>query len=154
LIFAREAKTKIAFVPFEGGGAIMTNLVGAQIDAAGLNLDEGKDQLESGELRVLAVMADERLSALPDTPTLKEKGINASFATVRGVVVLKGTPPERIAKLEKGFLKAMDHPVYQNYLTGAGLDASSVAGSAAWDAEIKKIYKEARDALVSLGLAK
>ena len=87
LIFAREAKTKIAFVPFEGGGAIMTNLVGAQIDAAGLNLDEGKDQLESGELRVLAVMADERLSALPDTPTLKEKGINASFATVRGVVV-------------------------------------------------------------------
>ena len=48
LIFAREAKTKIAFVPFEGGGAIMTNLVGAQIDAAGLNLDEGKDQLESG----------------------------------------------------------------------------------------------------------
>ena len=86
--------------------------------------------------------------------SLKEKGINASFATVRGVVVLKGTPPETIAKLEKGFLKAMAHPVYQNYLTGAGLDASSVAGSAAWDAEIKKIYKEARAALVSLGLAK
>ena len=132
----------------------MTNLVGAQIDAAGLNLYEGKDQLERGELRVLAVMDDERLSALPDTQTLKEKGINASFATVRGVVVLKGTPPETIAKLEKGFLKAMAHPVYQNYLTGAGLDASSVAGSAAWDAEIKKIYKEARAALVSLGLAK
>ena len=98
-------------------------------------------------------MADQRMAALPDTPTLKEKGINASFATVRGVVVLKGTPADRIAKLEKGFLKAMAHPVYQNYLTGAGLDASSVAGSAAWDAEIKKIYKEARAALVSLGVA-
>ena len=154
LIFAREAKTKIAFVPFDGGGAIMTNLVGNQIDAAGLNLDEGKDQLDSGELRVLAVMADERLSALPNTPTLKEKGINASFATVRGVVVLKGTPQAAIDKLEAGFLKAMKHPVYQNYLTGAGLDSSSVSGAAAWDMEIKKIYKEARAALVSLGLAK
>ena len=51
-------------------------------------------------------------------------------------------------------LKAMKHPVYQNYLQGAGLDASSVAGSKAWDAEIKSIYKEARAALVSLGLAK
>ena len=30
-----EAKTKIAFVPFEGGGAIMTSLVGNQIEAAG-----------------------------------------------------------------------------------------------------------------------
>ena len=154
LIFAREAKTKIAFVPFEGGGAIMTNLVGNQIDAAGLNLDEGKDQLDSGELRVLAVMADTRLSALPDTPTLKEKGINASFATVRGVVVLKGTPQATIDKLEAGFLKAMKHPVYQNYLDGAGLDSTSVAGAAAWDTELKKIYKEAREALVSLGLAK
>ena len=154
LIFAREAKTKIAFVPFDGGGAIMTNLVGNQIDAAGLNLDEGKDQLDSGELRVLAVMADNRLSALPNTPTLKEKGINASFATVRGIVVLKGTPQAAIDKLEAGFLKAMKHPVYQNYLTGAGLDSSSVSGAAAWDMEIKKIYKEARAALVSLGLAK
>ena len=48
----------------------------------------------------------------------------------------------------------MKHPVYQNYLQGAGLDSSSVAGSKAWDAEIKSIYKEARAALVSLGLAK
>jgi tripartite-type tricarboxylate transporter receptor subunit TctC len=99
-------------------------------------------------------MADNRLSALPNTPTLKEKGINASFATVRGIVVLKGTPQAVIDKLEAGFLKAMKHPVYQNYLTGAGLDSSSVAGAAAWDMEIKKIYKEARAALVSLGLAK
>ena len=85
----------------------MTSLVGNQIGAAGLNLDEGKDQLDAGELRVLAVMSDQRMSALPDTPTLKEKGINASFATVRGVVVLKGTPQETINTLEKGFLKAM-----------------------------------------------
>ena len=132
----------------------MTSLVGNQIEAAGLNLDEGKDQLDAGELRVLAVMADQRMAALPDTPTLKEKGINASFATVRGVVVLKGTPQSAIDKLEKGFLKAMKHPVYQNYLQGAGLDSSSVAGSKAWDTEIKSIYKEARAALVSLDLAK
>ena len=48
----------------------------------------------------------------------------------------------------------MKHPVYQIYLQGAGLDSSSVAGSKAWDTEIKSIYKEARAALVSLGLAK
>ena len=48
----------------------------------------------------------------------------------------------------------MKHPVYQNYLDGAGLDSTSVAGAAAWDTELKKIYKEAREALVSLGLAK
>ena len=44
--------------------------------------------------------------------------------------------------------------LFRSYLQGAGLDASSVAGAKAWDAEIKSIYKEARAALVSLGLAK
>jgi len=44
-------------------------------------------------------------------------------------------------------IKTSLYQVYQNYLDGAGLDSTSVAGAAAWDTELKKIYKEAREAL-------
>lgn len=152
--FGKAASAKIAVVPFEGGGEIVTNLMGGNIQAAGLNVTEAKDQLERGDFRPLLSLTESRIQSLPDTPSAGEKGINAYFSTVRGIVVLKDVPDDRVKILEKAMLKAMDHQVYQNYLSGSGLDSDSVAGADVWDAQIRRMYSDARRALEELGMVK
>jgi tripartite-type tricarboxylate transporter receptor subunit TctC len=63
-------------VPFEGGGDIVTNLVGGDVEVGILNYAEAESQITAGELRPVAVLAEERIDSLPDTPTAKEPGGN------------------------------------------------------------------------------
>lgn len=151
-ILAQVAKTQLSVVPFSGGGEIVTNLMGGSIDAAGLNLTEALDQIRRGDFRALAVMADERLEIIPATPTTVELGYDVVFSTVRGFLVLKGTPEDRIDVLEAGMLEGMQQKTFQAYLQGSGLDASGIAGREIWDAQVKRLYADARQAMIDLGI--
>jgi tripartite-type tricarboxylate transporter receptor subunit TctC len=139
-------------VPFEGGGDIVTNLVGGDVEVGILNYAEAESQFTAGELRPVAVLADERIDSLPDTPTAKEQGVDSEASTIRGFVTLNCVPEERLAILEKGLLEAMNHSVYQNYITSSGMPASSVAGREEWTAQIRKLYDESQSALKDLGM--
>ena len=151
-ILGQIAETQLSVVPFSGGGEIVTNLMGGSIDAAGLNLTEALDQIERGDFRALAVMADERLAILPDVPTTVELGYDVVFSTVRGYLVLSGTPEDRIEALERGLLEGMQQPAYQTYLEGSGLDSGSVAGREEWDDQVRRLYNDARAAMIALGI--
>lgn len=151
-ILALRADTQLSVVPFSGGGEIVTNLMGGNIDAAGLNLTEALGQLERGEFRALAVMADERLQAVPDVPTAIELGYDVVFSTVRGYVALAGTPEPAIEALEAAMLEGMREPGYLAYLRGAGLEPSGIAGREIWDAQIRELYRDARQAMIDLGI--
>lgn len=151
-MLAKAAGTELSVVPFGGGGEVVTNLMGGNIDAAGLNLTEALDQIRRGDFRALAVMADRRMEAIADVPTTGELGYDVQFSTVRGYVVLKGTPEDRIQVLEQALLQGLSHPTYQSYLKGAGLDSSSVAGAAEWDAQITRMYEQAKQAMAELGI--
>ncbi len=123
-MLAKTAGTELRVVPFGGGGEIVTNLMGGNVDAAGLNLTEGLDQIERGDFRALAVMAGRRMDAIGDVPTTVELGYDVRYSTVRGYVVLAGTPDDRIRALEEAFLEGLEHPTYTSYLKRAGLDSS------------------------------
>ena len=94
-------------VPFRGGGEIVINLVGGNTDSALVNPAEAESQLRSGELRPLLALSEKRLPGFPDLPTAKESGIDCVASTVRGFCVLKGTPEDRVARLEQGLVRAM-----------------------------------------------
>lgn len=155
MTFANNSGAKVAYVPFDGGGAMITNLMGKNIQAAGLNYGEAVDGIESGDFVPLAIMAQERLGVLPDTPTMAELGIDGvNFSTVRGVIVMADTPEDRATMLEEKLIKGMEHGTYQAYLEGIGLDAGSVAGSEVWDAQIREMYDNIYATLEELGLRK
>jgi tripartite-type tricarboxylate transporter receptor subunit TctC len=99
-------------------------------------------------------MAEERLASIPDVPTTVELGYDVVFSTVRGYLVLKGTPEDRIEILERGMLEGMHQQNYLDYLQGSGLDASSIAGREEWDAQVKRLYTDARQAMIDLGIIK
>jgi tripartite-type tricarboxylate transporter receptor subunit TctC len=139
-------------VPFEGGGDIVTNLVGGDVEVGILNYAEAESQFTAGELRPVAALTEERMESLPDTPTAIEQGIDAEASTIRGFVTLNCVPEERLAVLEAGLLEAMNHSVYQNYITGSGMPTSSVVGREEWTAQIRKLYDESQSALKDLGM--
>ncbi|SEH75781.1 putative tricarboxylic transport membrane protein [Mycolicibacterium rutilum] len=80
---------KVNFVTYDGGGDLLTALLGKKITAGTSSPGELIDQIEAGQLRVLAVSSDERVEGV-DAPTLKESGIDLTFANWRGILAPPG----------------------------------------------------------------
>lgn len=83
-----EPKT-VNYVPFDGGGELLASILGGKVAFGVSGIGEYRDQIESGELRLLAVTGPERVEGF-DAPTLKEAGLNVEFTNWRGVVAPPG----------------------------------------------------------------
>ena len=154
-LFAKEAGIKFKAVPFGSGAQMVQALMSGAIDATLPNVSEGGQQVKDGTFRALAVMTEKRLADYPDVPSTYEQGYKAKTSTTRGYWVLKGTPRDRIEKLSKAMVKAMQHETFANYLKGSGLTVEdSVAGHEVWDKHIKEEYAKAVQALKDLDLIK
>ncbi|BBY15436.1 Bug family tripartite tricarboxylate transporter substrate binding protein [Mycolicibacterium litorale] len=79
----------VNFVTYDGGGDLLTALLGKKITAGTSSPGELIDQIAAGQLRVLAVSSEERVEGV-DAPTLKESGIDLTFANWRGVLAPPG----------------------------------------------------------------
>jgi len=77
--------TKFRFVAFEGGGEVYSALLGGHVQAVSGEVSESKELLKSGKIRMLAILADERLGGeFAEIPTAKEQGVDLSWPIVRG----------------------------------------------------------------------
>lgn len=141
-------------VPFRGGGEIVINTVGGNIDVGMLNYAEAESQIKSGDVRALLTLAPKRLGPLPDVPCSKDLGIDANFSTVRGFVALKGTPEEALKVLETGLLESMKGQMYATYIQTSGQSPDSVVGRAVWQKQLDDFNTEGMEALKGLGLVK
>ncbi|MGU3433538.1 Bug family tripartite tricarboxylate transporter substrate binding protein [Actinomycetes bacterium M1A6_2h] len=94
--------TTVNYIAYDGGGDLLTALLGNKITAGTSGLGEYVDQIEAGQVRVLAVSGAERLPGI-DAPTLTEAGIDLEFTNWRGILAPPGlddeTKSEMIAAL-------------------------------------------------------
>jgi tripartite-type tricarboxylate transporter receptor subunit TctC len=141
-------------IPLVGGGEITIALVGGNVDAGILNYQEAEAQIKSGEVRPLIVLSEKRQPAAPDVPTAKEIGVDYAISTVRGWMVKKGTPPERVKILRESLFKALKQPGYQAYLKNIGASPDSAGNADEWGKEVDQMAKETTEALTALGLMK
>jgi tripartite-type tricarboxylate transporter receptor subunit TctC len=100
-----EKATGLSFkkVPFQGDGPSATAAMGNKIDVSFNNVGNVYSQIQSGNLRALAVFAEERFDSLPDVPTLKEKGIDVVAGSSRGYSAPAGIPDEARDQLIAAF---------------------------------------------------
>jgi putative tricarboxylic transport membrane protein len=81
---------RIRYVPFDGGGEAMTALLGGFVQLFAGEASEVEGQVAAGRLRVLTVLAPERLEGpLSNVPTALESGIDLTWVTWRGFYVPK-----------------------------------------------------------------
>lgn len=92
--------TKLNYVPFSGGGEALAAILGGHVTAGVSGYSEWAGQIQSGELRALAISAPERVEGI-DVPTLKEQGIGVELANWRAVVAPPGLDDAAKAELLK-----------------------------------------------------
>jgi putative tricarboxylic transport membrane protein len=93
----------VNFITYDGGGDLLTALLGKKITVGTSSPGELIDQIEAGQLRVLAVSSEKRVEGV-DAPTLKEAGIDLTFANWRGVLA----PPGISDKAKKAMVKVLE----------------------------------------------
>lgn len=93
----------VNYVTYDGGGDLLPAILGNKIGFATSGYSEFLDQINAGQVRVLAVSGEERVSAV-DAPTLKEQGVDLAFTNWRGIVA----PPEISDADKSALVSALD----------------------------------------------
>jgi tripartite-type tricarboxylate transporter receptor subunit TctC len=108
-----EYGVEVTAVPFNGNAEMTTALLGGNVDAVLINASSDVTaNIDGGQFRPLAVSSEERLSWLPDTPTLVESGfpeLTLSGSTF-GLAGPAGMPEEVVTVLEDALRTAHDDP--------------------------------------------
>jgi tripartite-type tricarboxylate transporter receptor subunit TctC len=120
---ALEAETgaEITWIPSQGMAPAVTDLMGGHVDLVTGSPGEVASQVEAGELKMLAVMADERVAGFPDVPTLKEEGIDVAIGTWRGLQVPAETPDDVVETLHDIFYQAFESEGFKTRMNDLGL---------------------------------
>jgi tripartite-type tricarboxylate transporter receptor subunit TctC len=79
--FQSQAGIKLLHVPYKGGGPAGTAIAAGDTPLAVISISSGQSLIDSGKIRVIAVMSKDRVSFDPDWPTLEERGVAGVNAT-------------------------------------------------------------------------
>lgn len=122
-MWQRALGVAMVHVPYRGAGPVMTDLVGGQVDLHFASLPAALPLIESGKLRALAVTSAQRLSSLPNVPTLIEWGFaDFDYYVLYGVVVPTGTPATIAERLNTEINRALDAADVRTNLAERGVD--------------------------------
>ena len=122
-VFKHAAGIDVQHIPYKGGGAVMTDLVGGQVTFVFAVLPTAYPYITSGKLRALGVSSLQRSAALPDVPTVAESGYPGfSVAEWLGIFVPAGTPPAIVERLNNAATRALQHPEVQTRLKALGAE--------------------------------
>ena len=76
---------QVKYIAFDGGGEAVTQLLAGSVQGFTGDISEAKGFVDSGDIKVIAVLAPERLEGeFANFPTAKEQGIDAIGANWRG----------------------------------------------------------------------
>lgn len=128
---SERAGMQLVHVPYRGGGQIVTDVVGGQVDLAMLISVTAIPQIQSGKLKALAVTADRRLPELPDVPTVAETPALKGYQMVSwaGIFAPARTPAPIVARLNQELNAVLAAPGVKAKLAEQG--AVAAGGSAA-----------------------
>jgi len=108
-------------IPYRGGGPMMTDMLGGQIDLMFINQDVALQHVKAGKLRALAVSSAQRNPLYPDLPTIAESGYPGFEAlSWSGMSVAAGTPKPIADRLEAEFSKIMALPAIKQRMDQNG----------------------------------
>ncbi|MDR1251791.1 MAG: tripartite tricarboxylate transporter substrate binding protein [Treponema sp.] len=144
LQFSIGAGIEVNHIPFGGGSQSAQATLAREIDCSMNVPAEGLTFVDSGDLRMLAIIGDKKMAAYPSVPTTVEMGLNVINKQTRGAVILK-TVPEGIARrFEAIFRQICADSEFQGALRNLSMNPLYADG-AAYDkmiADENELYKK------------
>ena len=107
-MFKKFAGIDLTFVPYPGGAPAANAIVSGQVDLTIANYSELFPIIDAGQLRPLGVMSKQRIAPLPDTPTMREKGLAFDITAWFAMVATGKTPRPVVDDLTRLFRTALD----------------------------------------------
>jgi tripartite-type tricarboxylate transporter receptor subunit TctC len=123
-MFNMLAHVNTTHIPFKGTAEMMVGLLAGQVQ---FTFDPAISMIpfvKSGKVRALAVTSPQRSSLLPDLPTMAEAGLpEYDLQSWYGVLVPAKTPPDIVAKINDGLMRAIRSPDVAKRLDELGAPA-------------------------------
>jgi tripartite-type tricarboxylate transporter receptor subunit TctC len=122
-LFWQQTGTTGVHVPYKGGGPVMTDLLGNQVDSSFMNINTAMPQIQAGKLRALAITSAKRSPLLPGVPTLEESGIkDANVYSWQAIAAPRGLPADVKAKLHAAIVASLNDPAIKPKLLELGFE--------------------------------
>jgi len=117
-----DARIDLVHVPYKGSGGALADLVGGHVQAMIVSLQTAAPYVQSGKLRMLAVMSAERSQAFSEVPTLKELGLaDLEVETWYGVFAPAATPQAVIARVNAEMNALLEQSEIRELLAKQGM---------------------------------
>jgi tripartite-type tricarboxylate transporter receptor subunit TctC len=146
---------QLVHVPYKGGGALIPDLIGGNLDATMTELSTALPLHRAGKVRILAVAADHRSAIAADIPTMIESGVKGFTASSYvGLLAPAKTPQDKVARLQQGLSASLDMPSVSDKLRDSGLEAATAAQrtSAGFEDFLRAEYQRSKDAAKLAGI--
>lgn len=140
----------VNYISYDGGGDLLTALLGKKIAAGTSGLGEYVDQIEAGTVRVLAVSGDKRVDGI-DAPTLTESGIDLVFTNWRGVLAPPGISDDARDAMVEALQQLHDTQEWRDALVKNGWTDAFMTG-ADFEQFLKDQDERVSSTLTELGL--
>jgi tripartite-type tricarboxylate transporter receptor subunit TctC len=120
-----ETGIDVVHVPYKGLGGALSDLIGGHVQATVSALQSVAPHVQSGKIRMLAVMSAERSPAFPEVPTLKEQGLpEMEVQTWYGMFAPAGTARAIIEKINMDVNMLLKDPEIRELLARQGMAAA------------------------------
>jgi tripartite-type tricarboxylate transporter receptor subunit TctC len=122
-LFWQQTSTTGIHVPYKGGGPVMNDLLGNQVDSSFMNINTAMPQIKAGKLKALAITSAQRSPLLPSVPTLEEAGIKeANVYSWQAIAAPKGLPNDIKTKLQAAIVAGLNDPAVKPKLLDLGFE--------------------------------
>jgi tripartite-type tricarboxylate transporter receptor subunit TctC len=122
-LFWLQTGTSGLHVPYKGGGPVMTDLLGAQVDSSFMNVNTAMPQILAGKLRALSITSAKRSPLLPNVPTLEEIGVkDANVYSWQAIAAPHGLPADIKGKLHAAIVAGLNDPQVKAKLLDLGFE--------------------------------
>jgi tripartite-type tricarboxylate transporter receptor subunit TctC len=122
-LFRVSAGIDVVHVPYRGNAGVMPDLLAGRIAMLIDGVPAQAKNIESGQVRALAVTTRTRTPSLPDVPTMIEQGVDYDVPYWTAIFAPAATPKPIIDKLAADIAKTMKDPGVVDRLKGAGTEA-------------------------------
>jgi tripartite-type tricarboxylate transporter receptor subunit TctC len=122
-LFWQQTGTSGVHVPYKGGGPVMSDLLGNQVESSFMNINTAMPQIKAGKLRALAITSAKRSPLLPDVPTLEESGVKeANVQSWQAVAAPKGLPADVKKRVHDAIVATINDPTVTPKLLDLGFE--------------------------------